>query len=120
MPRHYWTKRYSGGLRVDVFDYGPEYYQATVSTAEKPLWTGLVASRARRDLAETYDEVARSALSSAEQIHWLVGTQAEIDTRTGEYKIHRAPKVSAELPKKKSSAQIAREIDEILATRSPR
>jgi hypothetical protein len=144
-PARTMAKRYSGNLQIRVTYDDRGHYRTAVSSGGEPLWHGTVRPApagfgpgVAYDSPQAYDEVASSALAFADNEKGGIGDEAEFKEDLTGYLIRRSPRsgkkasvhaakrstlrtpqqphrsLGASAPKK-SSAQIKREVDEVLA-----
>lgn len=93
------AKRYSGNLQINVVYDDKNHYRTTVSQDGKLLWSGIVnpapagfGPGVAYDSAKAYDEIARSALSFAEDEQGGIADAAEFDETR--FLVHRTPRAA--------------------------
>jgi hypothetical protein len=91
------AKRYSGNLQINVVYDDRGHYRTAVSSGGKLLWSGTVRPApagfgpgVAYDSPQAYDQIARSALSYADDERGL-GDQAEFDENLTGYEVRRTP-----------------------------
>jgi len=122
------AKRYSGDLQINVVYDDKGHYRTSVSRGGKLLWRGGVnpapagfGPGVAYDSPKAYDEIARSALTFADDEIGGIGDDAEVDENLTGYLIRRSPPAKATrhhaTRRRKTAAQLDREINDHLRYR---
>lgn len=128
------AKRYSGNLKISVVYDDKNHYRTAVSQGGKLLWRGTVNPAPAGfgpgigyDSSQAYDEVASSALAFADHDVGGISDEAEYDEDLTGFLIRRTPRGKtsrahatkkihvAKRGRKKSPAQLQRDIDKVIA-----
>jgi hypothetical protein len=115
------TKRYSGDLTIHVVYDDRNHYKTSVSRKGKNLWSGTVRPAIvgfgpgiAYDSPKAYDEIAATALAFADNDVGGVRDSAEYNENLSDVLIRRSPGRKPSHARKRSPAQLQRDIEAVV------